>query len=85
MTISGEKGIYYGECKKVNKKWTPYGRGAFNCKDKWVLGYTEIGDWLKEAVRSSFTKRQEFQVCRIERARTTFGRLNGAPFSTKMD
>ena len=42
-TISGVKGSYVGECSVNGKIEIPRGRGLFDSKDKWILGYVENG------------------------------------------
>ncbi len=44
-------GIYYGEWKVDKKKVTVCGRGALDCKDKWIFGYSENGEWVENSTR----------------------------------
>jgi len=42
-TIGDEVGTYYGEVQGQRKKAVVCGRGALNCEDKCILGYSENG------------------------------------------
>ncbi len=51
INIGSDKGKYYGEWQVNGQKRTVWGRGALKCDDKWILGYTENGEWTDNSMQ----------------------------------
>ncbi len=69
-TISGVKGSYVGEFGLSGKIEIPRGRGLFDSKDKWILGYVENGKWAENSMQIVILKQKlEFRVFKILKAR----------------
>lgn len=66
MVISGNEGVYLGEWQTVDKLDQPTGRGILDCEDKWILGYTEKGEWILGSQQIVILKKKnEFRVFRV--------------------
>ena len=75
-TIGYFEGDYFGECVEIDNQMTPRGRGAMyayddeNGFDKWVLGYTENGEWAVGSWQFVIDfYDEELRVHKIERSR----------------
>ena len=64
VTISGELGKYYGKWQETKGKRTPHGRAVFVCKDRYILGFVENGDWAVGSTRIIASKNINcYSVC----------------------
>ena len=71
IRIGGDQGTYYGEWKVDGSKKTVCGRAALDCKDKWIFGFDENGEWADKSPQIVVQKnRDEFQVLKVQRSKS---------------